>query len=88
MSSVAGKIGYPFLGAYVASKHGLEGMSEALRRELLLFGIDVIVIGPGVVGSAMWDKVEAEDLSAYRIPPMRSPWSAFVSTLSRGGKRT
>ena len=47
ISSVGGKFGVPFLGAYVASKHGLEGMSESLRRELLLYGIDVIVIGPG-----------------------------------------
>jgi NAD(P)-dependent dehydrogenase (short-subunit alcohol dehydrogenase family) len=40
ISSVAGKLGVPFLGAYVASKHGLEGMSESLRRELLLYGIE------------------------------------------------
>ena len=47
ISSVGGKVGLPFLGAYVASKHALEGMSESLRRELMLYGIDVIVIGPG-----------------------------------------
>ena len=46
ISSVGGKIGGPFLGAYAASKHGLEGMSESLRRELMLYGIDVILIEP------------------------------------------
>ena len=51
ISSVNGKIGVPFVGAYVASKHGLEGMSESLRRELLLYRIDVIVIGPGSVAT-------------------------------------
>ena len=66
MSSVGGKIGAPFLGMYVASKHGLEGMSESLRRELLLFGIDVIVIGPGAVATPIWDKAELEDLTRYR----------------------
>lgn len=35
----------PFLGSYVASKHGLEGMAASLRRELMLFSIDVIIIG-------------------------------------------
>lgn len=54
ISSTGGKMGVPFLGAYAASKHGLEGMSEALRRELMLYGIDVVVIGPGFVVTAIW----------------------------------
>lgn len=45
MSSMSGKMGPPFAGAYAASKHGLEGMSESLRRELMIFGIDVIIVG-------------------------------------------
>ncbi len=45
VSSTSGKIAAPFIGAYAASKHGLEGMSESLRRELMLFGIDVIIVG-------------------------------------------
>ncbi len=45
VSSVAGQIAAPFLAGYVASKHALEGLSLGLRRELMLFGIDVIVIG-------------------------------------------
>src|SRR5277367_4572339 len=66
ISSVGGKMGPPFLGAYAASKHALEGMSESLRRELLLYGIDVIVIGPGYVNTPILDKAEAEDLEIYR----------------------
>jgi NAD(P)-dependent dehydrogenase (short-subunit alcohol dehydrogenase family) len=65
MSSVGGKVGGPFLGAYVASKHGLEGFSESLRRELMLYGIDVIIVGPGSVATPIWDKAEREDLSRY-----------------------
>lgn len=49
ISSVSGRIVYPFMGAYAASKHALEAMSDALRRELLLYGIDVILIEPGTV---------------------------------------
>jgi short-subunit dehydrogenase len=45
VSSVSGKLAAPFIGGYAASKHGMEGMSDSLRRELMLFGIDVIVVG-------------------------------------------
>lgn len=65
ISSVSGKIGYPFVGAYAASKHGLEGFSETLRRELMLYGIDVIIIGPGSVATPIWDKAEQADISMY-----------------------
>ena len=65
ISSVGGKIGAPFLGAYAASKHGLEGFSESLRRELMLYGIDVIIVGPGSVATPIWDKAEQVDLSIY-----------------------
>jgi hypothetical protein len=54
-SSVA-KVAIPLLGGYSASKFGLEGMSDALRRELMLFGIDVVIIEPGTVNTAMYDK--------------------------------
>jgi NAD(P)-dependent dehydrogenase (short-subunit alcohol dehydrogenase family) len=69
ISSVGGKTATPFLGAYNASKFALEGLSESLRRELLLFGIDVIVIGPGAVATPIWDKAEQVDISAYLKTP-------------------
>jgi NAD(P)-dependent dehydrogenase (short-subunit alcohol dehydrogenase family) len=65
ISSVGGKTGAPFLGAYAASKHALEGLSESLRRELMLYGIDVIIVGPGSVATPIWDKAEKVDLSMY-----------------------
>jgi NAD(P)-dependent dehydrogenase (short-subunit alcohol dehydrogenase family) len=65
MSSVSGKIGYPFVGAYAASKHALEGFSETLRRELMLYGIDVIIIAPGAVATPIWEKAEMLDTAAY-----------------------
>jgi NAD(P)-dependent dehydrogenase (short-subunit alcohol dehydrogenase family) len=65
ISSVGGKTGAPFLGAYAASKHALEGLSESLRRELMLYGIDVIIVGPGAVATPIWDKADKVDLSMY-----------------------
>jgi len=66
ISSVSGQRGAPFVGAYAASKHALEGLSEVLRRELMLYGIDVIIIGPGAVATPIWDKAEKEDISLYK----------------------
>jgi NAD(P)-dependent dehydrogenase (short-subunit alcohol dehydrogenase family) len=61
MSSVGGRTATPFVGAYNTSKFALEGFSECLRRELMVFGIDVIVIAPGAIATPIWDKAEAFD---------------------------
>ena len=69
ISSVAGKNGNPFTPAYSASKHAIEGLSESLRRELMLFGIDVIVVAPGAVKTPIWGKAEQVDISASKNSP-------------------
>jgi NAD(P)-dependent dehydrogenase (short-subunit alcohol dehydrogenase family) len=70
ISSVAGKNGNPLTPAYSASKHAVEGLSESLRRELMLFGIDVIIVAPGPVKTPIWSKgQEAVDVSRYRNSP-------------------
>jgi len=69
ISSVGGRNGTPFLAPYSASKFALEGLSESLRRELLLFGVDVIVIAPGAVATAIWGKAERVDVTPYRQTP-------------------
>jgi NAD(P)-dependent dehydrogenase (short-subunit alcohol dehydrogenase family) len=69
ISSVAGKNGNPLLSAYSASKHAIEGLSEGLRREMMLFGIDVIIIAPGAVKTPIWSKAEEVDISAYQNSP-------------------
>src|ERR1700733_12210280 len=66
MSSSIARIVLPLLGAYSSSKCGLEGMSDALRRELMLFGIDLVIIEPGIVNTEMYDKGEKEDLSEFK----------------------
>jgi NAD(P)-dependent dehydrogenase (short-subunit alcohol dehydrogenase family) len=66
ISSTVAKVAIPLIGAYSSSKAGLEGMSDALRRELMLFGIDVVIIEPGTVNTAMYNKGEKEDLSEFK----------------------
>lgn len=65
ISSVGGQNGAPFVGPYSASKFALEGYSQSLRRELMLYGIDVIVIGPGAIATPIWDKAEQEDMKRF-----------------------
>jgi hypothetical protein len=66
ISSVAGKNGNPLSAAYSASKHAIEGLSESLRREMMLFGIDVIIVAPGAVKTPIWSKAEEVDISRYK----------------------
>ena len=87
ISSVGGKMGAPFLGAYAASKHGLEGMSESLRRELMLYGIDVILIEPGYVNTPILDKAEAEDYSLYRNTDYASLLERFAKYFISEGRK-
>lgn len=59
ISSVSGKIAYPFMGAYAASKHALEALSDSLRRELLIYDIPVILIQPGTTATPIIGKASA-----------------------------
>jgi NAD(P)-dependent dehydrogenase (short-subunit alcohol dehydrogenase family) len=86
ISSVGGKNALPFLGAYAASKHGLEGFSESLRRELILYGIDVIIVGPGSVATPIWDKAEQLDTSAYKDSDYYEPAMRMQRYMVREGK--
>jgi len=58
VSSVSGRIAFPFIGPYTASKHALEALSDALRRELMLYNIDVVVIEPGNTDTPIWEKAK------------------------------
>jgi NAD(P)-dependent dehydrogenase (short-subunit alcohol dehydrogenase family) len=68
ISSVGGKNAMPFVGPYAASKFALEGLSESLRRELIVFGINVVVVAPGAVATPIWDKSDV-DVTPYANTP-------------------
>lgn len=65
ISSVSGKIAYPFFGPYSSSKHALEALSDVLRRELNIYGIEVIAIEPGSIRTPIWDKADQVDTGRY-----------------------
>jgi NAD(P)-dependent dehydrogenase (short-subunit alcohol dehydrogenase family) len=88
ISSVAGQNGNPLTSAYSASKHAIEGLSEGLRRELMLFGIDVIIVAPGAVKTPIWSKAEEVDISPYKNSPFlpaMEKMRAFMLNLGANG---
>ena len=87
ISSVVGTTGVPFVGPYVASKFALEGMSESLRRELMLYGIDVIIVGPGAVVTPIWDKAAAEDYSRFNDTDYGPAIQRFLAFFAEEGKK-
>ena len=87
LSSIGGKFGVPFLGAYAAAKHGVEGFSESLRRELQLIGIDVIIIGPGSVNTAIWDKAENISFDHLSGTIWEKPFRAFTKSMIDNGRK-
>ena len=58
ISSVAGRIGFPVSTAYISSKFAIEGLSESLRYELGPFGVNVIIIEPGVIKTNFFDSMK------------------------------
>ena len=70
ISSVAGRIGFPASPAYISSKFALEGLSESLRLEMAPFGVDIIIIEPGVIKTNFLNPVrlakKSESDTAYR----------------------
>jgi NAD(P)-dependent dehydrogenase (short-subunit alcohol dehydrogenase family) len=58
MSSDSGFFATPFVGPYCSSKFALEGYSDSLRREVIPYGVKVILIEPGHIKTPIWDKGE------------------------------
>jgi NAD(P)-dependent dehydrogenase (short-subunit alcohol dehydrogenase family) len=86
MGSIAGRIGQPFAGAYVASKHALEGRSESLRRELIPFGIGVHLVAPAPVATPIWDKIEPL-LGRYQGTPYGDAYDRGIRTMVGMGRQ-
>lgn len=87
VSSVGGRIAFPFLGAYAASKHALEALSDSLRRELVIYGIDVIVIEPASVRTAVWDRAEQSEAGRYAGTPYAATLARLQPMFIRRGRK-
>lgn len=69
MSSISGKFASPLVGPYAGSKFALEGLSDALRRELSPWKLHVSIIEPGFVKTPIWEKsIAAAETLAHDLP--------------------
>ena len=70
IGSISGKLVSPLLGAYGASKHAMEALTDALRMELQPWGILVSIIEPGATRTPIWEKsLAAGDAIEQQMPP-------------------
>ncbi|RIJ23979.1 SDR family oxidoreductase [Henriciella barbarensis] len=87
ITSLGGRIAAPFLGAYTATKHAVESMTDSFRRELIIYGIDAIAIGPGSVKTPIWDKAEDKNENQpYANSAWAEPISKFSDAMLKGGR--
>ena len=88
ISSGGGSIGQPFMASYCSSKHALEGFSESLRRELLIYGIKVIIIAPRAFKTAIWDKSNVDDRAAeFNKTEYRRAFEKFTNFIKDSSKK-
>jgi short-subunit dehydrogenase len=62
-------------------------LSESLRRELMLFGIDVIVVAPGAVATPIWDKAETVDVARYANTPFAAALTKVRDYMITSGRK-
>jgi NAD(P)-dependent dehydrogenase (short-subunit alcohol dehydrogenase family) len=79
ITSLLGRIGYPLISAYNGSKFALEGLSESIQYELEPFGIKIILIEPGAVGSNFWKNIKIAKSSSN----INSPYAQFTSQIMK-----
>lgn len=76
ISSMGGRLAFPGGAAYHASKYALEAASDVLRFEVSRFGIDVVIVEPGLVSSRY-----GETSLAHLARPESGPYAAFHAGL-------
>jgi short-subunit dehydrogenase len=88
ISSIAGKNAAPFLSVYAASKHAVEGFSEALRKEMMLYGIKVVVVAPGSIKTPIWQKGFVLIKDRYAHTAFAASFAKFVKFAGSAEKYT
>ncbi len=82
MSSISGRLSFPSLGMYAASKHALEAISDAARQEFRPWNIRVTLIEPNEIATDIWRR--SRDLLRTEPERMRqSPFAPFYSRQAR-----
>lgn len=77
VTSISGRLGFPGVGSYAASKFALEGWTETLRYEMMALGIRVVLVEPGSFETDIWTR------NAKVSARMRDPDSPNAARVSR-----
>jgi NAD(P)-dependent dehydrogenase (short-subunit alcohol dehydrogenase family) len=83
ISSIGGKVALPTYGAYAGTKFAMEGMSDALRRELAPHGVQVVVVEPGGVRTEMTGRgiERMNETIATMSPAERSRYGGLLQAI-------
>lgn len=87
ISSVAGFNATPLVTPYACSKFALEAFTQGLRRELMMYGVDVVAINPGPIATPIWDKAEALDPDQYAHTDYDGAVRKILSYMLKRGRK-
>ena len=87
ISSVSGRRSHPFVAPYSASKFAVEAFSDSLRREMLLYGVDVVLIEPGPIKTAIWDKAPDPENNEFTGSDYEPALKRFYKMFIEMGKK-
>jgi NAD(P)-dependent dehydrogenase (short-subunit alcohol dehydrogenase family) len=80
VSSISGKVAFPGMSPYVASKYAIEGWSESLRLEMQPFGVKVVLIEPGSYQTNIWSSGKQVAVKSLQL---NSPYQDYLQSIER-----
>jgi short-subunit dehydrogenase len=88
ITSVGGKMSFPLDSIYHGTKFALEGLSESIQYEVEPFGIKIILIEPGAIGSNFWRNLKmAAKASGHNNKNNDSPYKQFTNNMLEAFKQ-
>lgn len=89
ISSISGRVAWPLIGPYTASKFALEAVTDALRREVGPQSVHVVSVEPGGIATPVWDKsrAEAERIVAAMPADTRRRYAGLIDGILRYSER-
>ena len=89
ISSISGRVAWPLVRPYTASKFALEAVTDALRREVGPHGVHVVSVEPGGIATPVWDtsRAEGERMLAAMPADARRRYDRLIAGVVHHGER-
>ena len=90
ISSIGGRMAFPYISAYNASKHALEAIGDSLRQEMRQFGVEISIVEPGTIATPFWDKglADAPKARAALDPELATLYGPELDLVEAASKKT